>query len=533
MGKVLGIDLGTTNSVMAIWDGREPRVLVNASGSRLTPSVVAFGADGSTMVGDVARRQSVTNAQRTVSSVKRFMGRSLREVSKDVERAPYRLEADSRGQAVVSIDGRQHTPPEISAHVLRTMKEAAEAFLDEPVDGAVITVPAYFNDAQRAATEAAGRAAGLDVKRIINEPTAAALAYGLDKEGEQIVAVYDFGGGTFDISILQLDENLVEVLASTGDTHLGGVDIDDLIVEYVTFLAQKETDTHLVGDPTVLQRLREAAEQAKIDLSSRSQTEINLPFLAPDTKDGDGPLNFRLTLKRETLERFAAEMIERTLDCCTRALEDAGKDASDIDAVVLVGGSSRIPAVEQAVTEFFGRKPLRNVNPDEVVAHGAAVQAGIVAGEIKGMVLLDVTSLSLGVETFDGRYVPVIPRNTTIPTEVARTFTTAVDGQSSVEVHVLQGEADEARSNVSLGRFDLSGLRPEPAGSAHIDVAFEIDLNGMVRVRACDRGTGHSETVAITLRGARGGAGHPALRGGNIGSRGGSAPDNAWASAGK
>lgn len=497
MGKILGIDLGTTNSVMAVWDGREPRIVINADGSRLTPSVVAFAPGGEVLVGQVARRQAVTNPRGTIGSVKRFIGQTFDDVHADSRLVSYDVTAGDGGEAVIRVDGTSLTPAQISAYILRNLKESAELFLGEAVEEAVITVPAHFNDAQRTATKDAGRLAGLEVRRIINEPTAAAMAYGLDKNQHQVVAVYDFGGGTFDISILVVGDDVIEVLATHGDTHLGGNDIDARIVSWLLKRYLGETGTELLQDVTTLQRLREAAEHAKIDLSSGLTTEINLPFVAADA---GSPIHFRAVLTRTLFENMVSDLVDRTLSACAHALSDAGKTPDDIEAVLLVGGSSRIPLVQRGVAAFFGKEPLRTVNPDEVVALGAAVQAGIMSGELKGLVLLDVTSLSLGVETHDGHTAVLIPRNTTIPTEVTRTFTTAVDGQTSVGVHVLQGESPIARANDSLGCFELDGLKAAPAGTAKIEVTFAIDLNGIVHASAHDRGTGRSEKVTVTAR---------------------------------
>ncbi|HEY2775063.1 MAG TPA: molecular chaperone DnaK [Candidatus Binatia bacterium] len=508
MGKILGIDLGTTNSVMAVWDGREPRLIASQQGSRLTPSVVAFGANGDVFVGEVARRQAVANARCTIFSAKRFMGQQFEAVAADREVVPYEVVAGDHGEAQILVGDQRWMPEQISAHVLRELKRSAEFFLGEPVDGAVITVPAYFNDAQRTATKEAGRLAGLDVRRIINEPTAAALAYGLDKNHEKCVAVYDFGGGTFDVSILTVGDDVIEVISTHGDTHLGGDDIDARIVAWLIAQFEEKTGIHINGDAVAHQRLREAAEHAKIDLSSRTATDINLPFLAADAS---GPQHLEVAMSRGALEEMIADLVERTLSSCVQALSDAGRGAAEIDEIVLVGGSSRIPLVQKRVTEYFRKEPRRTVNPDEVVALGAAVQAGVLSGEIKGLVLLDVTSLSLGVETFDGLTASVIPRNTTIPTEAMRTFTTAADGQTSVEVHVVQGEADRAKLNDSLGRFDLDGIEAAPKGAPQIDVTFAIDLNGMVKVSARDRATGRSQTVSVSARTAV--ANEPALGG--------------------
>jgi molecular chaperone DnaK len=506
MAKILGIDLGTTNSVMAVWDGREPRLIASQQGSRLTPSVVGFGANGDVFVGEVARRQAVTNARRTISSAKRFIGQLFDAVAADRAAVPYEVISGDHGEAQIQIGDRRLSPEQVSAHVLRELKRSAEAFLGEPVDGAVITVPAYFNDAQRTATKEAGRLAGLEVRRIINEPTAAALAYGLDKNHEKIVAVYDFGGGTFDVSVLSVGDEVVEVIATHGDTHLGGDDIDARIVQWLVHEFEAKSGLHLNGDATAHQRLREAAEKAKIDLSTRTATEVNLPFLAASDA---GPMHLEASLTRDELEELISDLVDRTLSSCVQVLSDAGKDPSEIDDVVLVGGSSRIPLVQQRVAAYFRKEPRRTVNPDEVVALGAAVQAGVISGEVKGLVLLDVTSLSLGVETHDGQTAVVIPRNTTIPTEAMRTFTTATDSQTSVEVHVVQGEQELGRMNDSLGRFDLDGLRSAPAGTPQIDVTFAIDINGIVKVSARDRNTGRTQTVSVNARTAQ--AQEPAL----------------------
>jgi len=497
MAKILGIDLGTTNSVMAVWDGREPRLIVSEQGSRLTPSVVGFGANGDVFVGEVARRQAVANARCTIFSAKRFIGQRYDSVAADREAVAYEVSEGEQGEVQIQVGDRRFTPEQISAHVLRELKKSAEAFLGETIDGAVITVPAYFNDAQRTATKEAGRLAGLDVRRIINEPTAAALAYGLDKNREKVVAVYDFGGGTFDVSVLTVGEEVIEVIATHGDTHLGGDDIDARIVAWLLKQFEEKTGVHINGDAAAHQRLREAAEHAKIDLSSRTATEINLPFLAANSS---GPVHLEAALTREDLEVMIADLVERTLDSCIQVLSDAGKQPEEIDDVVLVGGSSRIPLVQQRVAQHFRKEPRRTVNPDEVVALGAAVQAGVISGEVKGLVLLDVTSLSLGVETHDGLTAVVIPRNTTIPTEAMRTFTTATDGQTSVEVHVVQGESEQGRLNDSLGRFDLDGITSASAGTPQIDVTFAIDINGMVKVSARDRSTGRTQTVSVSAR---------------------------------
>ena len=515
MGKILGIDLGTTNSVMAVWDGRGPTVIVSEQGSRLTPSVVGFGENGDVLVGEVARRQAVTNARNTIFSAKRFIGQSFDSVSADRKSVAYEVVEGEHGEAQILVREQRMPPEEISAYVLFELKKAAEAFLGEPVDGAVITVPAHFNEAQRSATKEAGRMAGLDVRRIINEPTAAALAYGLDKNREKVVAVYDFGGGTFDVSILTFGEEVVEVVATHGDTHLGGDDIDARIVAWLISQFEAKTGVRISGDAVALQRLREAAEHAKIDLSSSKATEINLPFLAADA---NGPVHLEAELSRGDLEAMISDLVDRTLASCVQVLADAGKQPGEIDDVVLVGGSSRIPLVQKKVEAYFGKEPRRTVNPDEVVALGAAVQAGVLSGDLTGIVLLDVTSLSLGVETHDGLTAVVIPRNATIPTEAMRIFTTATDGQSSVGLHVVQGEADRGRDNDSLGRFDLNGLREAPAGVAQIDVTFAIDINGMVKVSARDRSTGRAQSVTLSAHKAIGrepalGVSRAALRG--------------------
>src|SRR5689334_18033530 len=481
MGKIIGIDLGTTNSVVAIMDGKEPKVIPNEEGGRLTPSVVAFDERGEVLVGQIARRQAITNPENTVFSVKRLIGRKFNDpaTQDEIKRVPYKVVEAPNSDCAIEIRGKRYSPAEISARILMKLKRAAEEYLGESVTEAVITVPAYFNDSQRQATKDAGRLAGLDVRRIINEPTAAALAYGLDKDKEKIVAVYDFGGGTFDVSILHVGEDVIEVIATHGDTHLGGDDIDARIVSWLLREFEMKTGVHINGDAAAHQRLREAAEHAKIDLSSRTATEINLPFLGANQ---NGPVHLETSLTREHLESMISDLVDRTLTSCVQVLTDAGKQPSEIDDIVLVGGSSRIPLVQQRVAAYFRKEPRRTVNPDEVVALGAAVQAGVLSGEVKGLVLLDVTSLSLGVETHDGMTAVVIPRNTTIPTEAMRTFTTATDSQTSVEVHVVQGESEQARQNDSLGRFDLDGIKAAPAGQPQIDVTFAIDLNGMVKV---------------------------------------------------
>jgi len=495
MGKIIGIDLGTTFSVVAVMEGGEPKIITNEEGSRLTPSVVAFSKDGEILVGQIAKRQAITNPENTVYSIKRFMGRKYEEIPEEIRIVPYKVNHASNGDAEVVVGDKKFAPPEISAHILRKLKRAAEAYLGEPVKEAVITTPAYFNDSQRQATKDAGRIAGLDVKRIVNEPTAAALAYGLDKKKDETIAVFDFGGGTFDISVLDVGENVVEVVSTNGDTHLGGDNIDQRIMEYLIAEFKKDQGIDVSSDRMVLQRLREAAEKAKCELSSTLETEINLPFL---TADAGGPKHFNMKLTRAKFESLVMDILEKTVEPCKKALSDAKKKPSDIDEVVLVGGSTRIPKVQEIVRNFFGREPHKGVNPDEVVAAGAAVQAGVLGGEVKDMLLLDVTPLSLGIETLGGVMTRLIERNTTIPTRKGQIFSTASDGQTSVEVHVMQGEREMAPDNRTLGRFHLDGIPPAPRGIPQIEVTFDIDANGIVHVQAKDLATQKEQKITIT-----------------------------------
>ncbi|XXF75289.1 molecular chaperone DnaK [Myxococcaceae bacterium GXIMD 01537] len=495
MGKIIGIDLGTTNSVVAIMEGREPKVIVNEEGSRITPSVVAFTKDGERLVGQVAKRQAITNPERTIYSIKRFMGRRYEEISEEAKLVPYKVAKGPHGDARVDIDGKQYSAPEISAQVLLKLKRAAENYLGEKVTEAVITVPAYFNDAQRQATKDAGEIAGLTVRRIVNEPTAAALAYGMDKKKDEKIAVYDFGGGTFDISVLEVGESVVDVLATNGDTHLGGDNIDLRIMDWLIAEFKKDTGLDVSKDKMVIQRLKEAAEKAKIELSSAMDTEINLPFL---TADASGPKHLNVRLSRAKFEQMIDDLVERSLEPCRKALKDAGLDPKELNEVVLVGGSTRIPKVQEAVKKLFQKEPNRSVNPDEVVAVGAAVQAGVLSGEVKDILLLDVTPLSLGVETLGGVMTKLIERNTTIPTRKSETFSTAADGQSQVEIHVLQGEREMAGDNRSLGRFHLTGLPPAPRGVPQIEVTFDLDANGILNVNAKDKATGKEQKVTIS-----------------------------------
>jgi molecular chaperone DnaK len=495
MSKIIGIDLGTTNSVVAVMEGGEPVVITNPEGSRLTPSVVAFTKTGERLVGQVAKRQAVTNPENTVFSIKRFMGRRHTEVTEEQKMVPYSVVAAPNGDVRVKAGDKEYAPPEISGMILQKLKQAAEQYLGQTVTKAVITVPAYFNDAQRQATKEAGKIAGLEVMRIVNEPTAAALAYGLDKKKDETIAVYDFGGGTFDISILEVGEGVVEVKATNGDTHLGGDNLDQRVIEWIVSEFKKSDGIDLGKDRMALQRLKEAAEKAKMELSTVMETDINLPFI---TADQTGPKHLQLKLTRARFEQLVEDLLQKTVGPTKQALSDAGVDPSKIDEVVLVGGSTRIPRVQQIVKELFGKEPHRGVNPDEVVAVGAGIQAGVLAGEVKDLLLLDVTPLSLGIETLGGVMTTLITRNTTIPTRKSETFSTAADSQTSVEVHVLQGERPLARDNRTLGRFQLVGIPPAPRGVPQIEVTFDIDANGMVNVSAKDLGTGKEQKITIT-----------------------------------
>ena len=496
MAKIIGIDLGTTNSCVAVLEGGEPKVIANEEGARTTPSIVAFSKTGERLVGQVAKRQAITNPENTIFSIKRFMGRRYNEVNDEMKMVPYKVTQQGDHVGVVA-QGKEYTPPEISAMILQKLKKSAEAYLGETVTEAVITVPAYFNDAQRQATKDAGKIAGLDVKRIVNEPTAAALAYGLDKKKDETIAVYDFGGGTFDISILEVGEGVIEVKSTNGDTHLGGDNLDQRVVEWLIgeFKHEEGLDLSAKGNEMALQRLKDAAEKAKIELSTTVETEINLPFI---TADATGPKHLVRKLTRAKLEQLVQDLLERSLEPCKKALTDAGVKTSEIDEVVLVGGQTRMPKIQEMVKQLFGKEPHRGVNPDEVVAIGAAVQAGVLAGEVKDLLLLDVTPLTLAIETLGGVATPMIPRNTTIPTKKTETFSTAADSQTEVEVHVLQGERPMAGQNRTLGKFKLAGIPPAPRGVPQIEVTFDIDANGILNVTAKDNATGKDTRITIT-----------------------------------
>ena len=495
MGKIVGIDLGTTNSVVAVMEGSEPKVILNEEGNRTTPSVVAFTKEGEILVGQVAKRQAIANPVNTIFSIKRFMGRSLNEVSEEMKMVPYEVIQGSKNEVRIKAGDKSYTPPEISAMILQKLKKSAEAYLGQPVTEAVITVPAYFNDAQRQATKDAGKIAGLEVKRIINEPTASALAYGLDKKKDHTIAVYDFGGGTFDISILEVGDNVVEVKATNGDTHLGGDNLDQRVIDWLVDEFKKAYGVDLSKDNMALQRLKEAAEKAKMELSTTNETDINLPFI---TADAGGPKHLNMKLSRAKFESMIDDLLEKSKNPCLQALKDSGVKADQVHEAVLVGGSTRIPKAQELVKNLFGKEPHHGVNPDEVVALGAAVQAGVLSGDVTDILLLDVTPLSLGIETLGGVTTKLIERNTTIPTRKAETFSTAADNQPSVEVNVIQGEREMAKDNRSLGKFHLDGIPPAPRGLPQIEVTFDIDANGIIHVTAKDKGTNKEQKITIT-----------------------------------